>query len=190
MLGRAPDDGASNAWDEYKDKEPVKTVMIQGEPYVWIFEKLGLYYYPRHVGEIVEGVEVGQTVYVEDDNWRSIELGMATFSSRNNTKDVSLIIRQDVDSQEELRRVTVKASEIVDGEWHKFDFEPINNSAGKFYYVAVVSPESGPGNAVTVKYVDVDVLPGEMVIRRRALRPGEKNSDFIRQGDLAYRISE
>ncbi len=190
MLGRAPDDVASNAWDEFRGEKPAKVIDIQGRPYVWIFETIGLNYYPGHGGEITQGVEVGQTVLAEKDNWSSIELGMATFSGRNNTKDVYLSIYEDMDSREEVRKISVNAAEIIDREWHRFSFEPIENSANKVFYVAVSSPESVPGDAVTVKYVDRDIKPGKMLIRRRELRPGERNSDFIKEGDIAYRLSE
>lgn len=67
-------------------------------------------------------------------------------------------------------------------------FDPIPDSAGKPYYLAVTSPTGRPGNAVTVNFQSRDVLPGTLVLLRRPLRPGETRLQFTRQGDLAYAL--
>ncbi len=188
MYGREPDDVASNVLDEFRDKKPVYVVEIQGEPYAWVYEQLGLYYYPLHAGELVGDMEVGQVVQVDRDNWESIDIGMATFSGRNNNKEVILHVRENIDSQVDLRTVRVKAEDIADSDWHKFRFDPIEGSRGKKYFVSLTSPASVKGNAVTVKFVDRDIRAGEMVLRRRAFKDGETNRDFIRNGDMAYRL--
>ncbi len=188
MHGRAMDDVATNVLDEFNGREPVYVVYIGGKPYVWIYEKLGLHYFPKHVGEITGGVEVGQTILIQEDGWSGVDVGMANFSSRSNTENVVLHVKEDVEAKEDIRTVGVNASEINDSDWHRFNFSEIEDSAGQSYYVAITSPTSTKGNAVTVRFVDRDVLNGQMLLRRRALREGEENSDFFRDNDLAYRL--
>lgn len=190
MGGRAPDDIASNVLDELKGKQPVHTIEIRGIPYVWIYEAntLGLYY--RHVGEIINTVEVGQIIPIAIDNWNVIEIGMATYSDRNNMHDVRLEIYEHIDDEDPIRIATVNAADIENESWQAFEFEPIQNSSGRTYYVAVRSPSSVPGNAVTVRYVDADLAAGEMVFFREALKAGQTKSMFRRPGDIAYRLPQ
>jgi hypothetical protein len=115
----------------------------------------------------------------ERDKWSAIEIGFATFSSRTNTEDVIVHVRDSLSATEDLRTARVNARAIVDNEWQKFTWEPIPNSAGREFFVTLTSPTSTPGNAVTVRYSDVDVRPGQLYVN------GEP-----KPGDLAYRIGE
>jgi hypothetical protein len=114
---------------------------------------------------------------------------MSNFSGRSNTQEVILHVRKGVNETEDIRTVIVNASEIEDGGWQRFTFDVIEESAGKEYYVALTSPKSVSGDAVTVRFVDRDILEGEMVWRSRAMREGETNDVFLRpEYDLAYRL--
>ena len=178
MRGRAPDDIASNVLDEFSDREPAHVIAIQGKPYVWIYNVMGLHYFPEHVGELSGNLTVGQIVPVEAEAWSAIEIGMATFSSRNNTQDVVLHVGESIGATEDLRVVRVSAREIEDSSYHRFEFEPIKDSAGKTFYVWLESPTSQAGDAVTVLFANHDLVPGEMV----------KNSQVLEGRDLAYRL--
>ena len=178
MMGRGFDDEASDILREFVDREPVYIVYIQGQPYVWIYEQIGLHYFDKNAGEIFGEIEVGQTVTIDENNWSGIKIGMATFSGRNNTEDIILQIKESREAGTVLREVKVNARRIVDGEYQEFNFTPIEDSAGRSFYVSLTSPSSYAGNAVTVKYIDRDILPGEMWLRDR-FRP-----DF----DLAYSL--
>lgn len=188
MRGRAGDDIASNVLDELVNKEPVHTVSIHGVPYVWIYSTLGPYYFRQHVGELTGGIEVGQEVPITKNNWDGIDIAIATFSSRNNTEDVILEVRDTIDAASPIRAAVINASQMKDEEFQRFSFEPIADSAGKTYYISLQSPGSVAGNAITVRYAQEDVLPGQLVLRKNPLREGEKRSDFIRTGDIGYRI--
>jgi hypothetical protein len=188
MLGRARDDIASNVLDEFRGQEPEHIVLIDDKPYALIFNTIGIHYFPEHAGELIGQMEVGQTVPVEIDGWSSIEIGLATFSGRRNTADVILHVRSDPDAADDIRTVTVNAGDIEDRSWHRFEFQAIAGSSGKNYYVALTSPASTAGNAVTAWFAPEDILPGQLLLRRRERRSGERNSDFFRAGDLAYRL--
>jgi hypothetical protein len=178
MHGRSQDTIASDVLDEFRGQTPVYTVSIQGKPYVWIYDTLGVRYFIKHIGELVGGVTVGQTIPNAPDHWRAIEIGMATFSGRRNTEPVILHIREDAESTTDLRTVTVSATEIADQSWQRFEFEPITEAEGQTYYVLLESPTSTRGNAVTVRYLDKDLRPGDMY-QRGQMHPG---------WDIAYRI--
>jgi len=179
---------ATNVLDEFRDKDPVKVIYVMGKPYAWIYEQLGLPYFPKHIGELVSGVEVGQEIVIKNDEFGYVEVGMATFSSRSNNKDVVLHVKESADASEEIRTVVVNASDITDSEWHRFEFDPIGGAKGKTYYISITSPSSVVGNAVTVRFSDDDIVNGRMLLRRKVLGSNEVNSSFFRDGDLAYRI--
>ena len=184
MGGREPDAQASNVLDEVKGKEPVHTITIKGVPYINIYETLSVGNFTKHVGEVVAGVEVGQTFTVDRDSFDTIEIGFATFSSRNNTQDVVLRVYDSPAKETLLRSATVNARDIVDNEWQPFTFEPLTDQAEQELYLAVTSPTSRAGDAVTVRYIDEDIKSGEMHLQR----PG--GSLGVKPGDIAYQLPE
>ncbi len=188
MGGREKDDIATAVLQELQDTEPVHTVSIGGEPYVWIYNTMGLPYFPQNTGELYGEAEVGQRIPIDHNNWDRVAIGLSTFSSRQNTQDVILHVRSDVNAHANLRTVRVNAQEIADGAYQQFSFAPIPDSAGKTYYVALTSPTSRAGDAITVRFVLTDILPGQMVWRRGSLGAGEQNEKYQRDGDIAYRI--
>lgn len=178
MLGRGADDIATNVLEEFQNRKPIHTVEIQGVPYVWIYDVRGLHYFPQHVGDLFGDRTVGQLVPIEQDNWSAIEIGLATFSSRHNTQDVILHVRESIEATEDVRTVRLNANQIEDSSYHRFEFESIADAAGKTFYVFLDSPTSQPGDAITVRFANEDILPGEMV-RGGAVAIGR---------DVAYRI--
>lgn len=179
MGGRAPDDQASDVLDEMRGKEPVHTVFIHGVPYVWIYETRSVGNFTKHIGEITGSKNVGQTVQPKAGRWDSLDLGFATFSSRANTEDVIVHVRQSPEAIDDLRTVRVNARDIVDNEWQRFEWPPIDVTDGQEFYIVIDSPSAKPGNAVTVRYTDLDILAGEMYL-----------NGTPKPGDIAYRIGE
>ncbi len=175
MGGRGNESIATSVIEEVQEKYPVHTVFIQGTPYAWIYEQIGLRYFNRTTGELLPSQEVGQIIPNVPANWESITIGLSTFSGRNNTSDVVLHIKADKDAEKDLRTVIVNAQNITDREYHKFIFEPLSDSAGKTYYVSLTSLNATTGNAITVHYMTENTLPGTMVWREK-------------QGDIAYRL--
>lgn len=178
MFGRSAEDAATTVIEEFQNQKPAHMVEIQGVPQVWVYDTRGLYYFPNHIGELFGEKTVGQIIPMEKNNWETIEVGLSTFSSRNNTQDLILHVREGIDAKEDIRTVKINAREIQDSSYHRFEFEPITDSAGKTYYVFLRSPTSRAGDAVTVRFANQDLLPGEMV-KNGAVLPGR---------DVAYRI--
>jgi hypothetical protein len=186
MYGRAPDDIATNVLEEFRDQEPAYVVSIQGRPYVWVYDTIGPFYFPQHVGELAAGMEVGQTVPVAIDNWSRIDIAFATFG-RQNTGAVTLHIRGDVNASNDIRTAVISAADVPDQDWQSFEFEPIADSAGRTYYIALTS-DAPSGGAVTVRFSPEDIKLGQALIRRRTLGQGEQNNAFLREGDIGYRL--
>lgn len=188
MSGRALDSIATSVLEEYQDQEPAKVISIGGLPYVWIYNTIGVRYFTRNTGELHGDQEVGQTIPITRDHWNSIDIGLATYDSRHNTQDVILHIRETAEATTDMRAVTVNASTIADSAWQRFTFQTIPDSAGKTYFVSLTSPTSYAGNAITVKFSEQDIVPGNFIRRNRPLAPGEINAAFVRHGDMAYRL--
>lgn len=188
MLGRGQDEMATNVWDEYRERSPAHIISIGGVPYVWIFETFGVPYFPKNTGELLPGMEVGQTVMIERNGWDRVDVGLATFSGRAKDADIILHVRETIDASQDIRSVRKTASEIADSDWNTFSFEPIADSAGRTYYVALTTSQGKEGNTLTIRYTDDDIKPGQMLWRRRELRQGEKPISFLRPGDIAYRV--
>jgi 4-amino-4-deoxy-L-arabinose transferase-like glycosyltransferase len=189
MGGRSKDSIADNVLDEFKGREPVKIIEIAGVPYVWIYQSDNLALYREHIGELAGGVEVGQTVPINFNNWQAIDIGLATFSGRVNTEPVILQIKDSPNSRDVLRTVVISASEIEDNVWHRFQFEALQDSADKVYYVSLTSPQSRPGNSVTVMFATSETMLGEMFLRRGDLPVGKEMIEFVREGaDMDYRL--
>lgn len=190
MESRAEDTIASDVLDEFKGKQPVYVASIMGKPYAWVYDTgtVGRFY--RHVGELLPAMEVGQTVTPPATVWDSIDIGFATFESRANFSDIIFHVRENMDSTDDIRTVRVNTRELKDNKWHTFLFAPIISDSSRSYYIAVTADNATPGNAVTVRYVDRDILPGEFSFRTRSLAGNERMSDYIKPGDIAYRFSQ
>lgn len=104
------------------------------------------------VGEIYGDMKVGQTFFSYTSELKAIKLLMANYDSRQNTEDVIFHLRKKPGSKEDLRTLVVNASEILDNEYHKFEFDSLTDSQRKRYYFFIESPTSSPGNAITVRY--------------------------------------
>lgn len=196
MRGRHAASAATAALEEYQGRAATETISILGREVAWVYETDSVALFPTHVGELVAPsssaagvpmvVEAGQLLPISRDGWTGVRVAFSTFSSRPTSATVTVHIRESPD-RPDLRTAVLEGDTIVDGEWRDIRFDPIPDSAGKTYYVAVTSPDGRPGNAVTLRYQPRDGFPGNAVILRRPLRAGEERLDFARDGDFALR---
>jgi uncharacterized membrane protein len=101
------------------------------------------------VGEIYGGMNVGQTFYSPLPNMNEIDVILATYA-RSNSKDVIFHLRDSPYSKIDIETITVNARQIRDNTYHKFKFSPMKDSANKSYYFFIESPDSVPGDAITL----------------------------------------
>ena len=195
MRGRPPDAIPTAVLAEFAQRTPVAVIRVAGMEMAWVYATDSVGTFPKHVGEIVRvgaaergtgnaltAVEVGQIVMVDRDGWSGVRLAFATFSSRNNTGELLLHVRETPESSD-LRVVRVDVSQLKDTGWTDIRFDPLGDSKGKRYYLTLTSPTGEVGNAVTVRYQPKDILPGHFVVRRQSSRPVE-----AAEGDLAYSL--
>lgn len=188
MQGRGPDDEGTNLWDEYKNQKPWQVLSIHNKPYVYLYRIVRVRNFPKTTAELIGSSEVGQLLSIEDNNWSSIDIGLATYSSRANNQDVTVHIRSDATSSQDIRTITRNAKDILDSDWNTFAFEPITNSAEKTFFVSITSPTSTPGNAIAVRYSNEDIQPGQLFVLPRTEKNISNRQVFLRTGDMAYRI--
>lgn len=129
----------------------------------------------QSIDEIYGEKVVGQSFVATADKLTRVDVMLATFA-RNNTKDVIFKMRE-AGSTEDIVNTTVNAEIIKDNSYFSFVFDPILESKGKSYVFYISSPESVPGNAITIWYSTEDVYSGGTTILN--------NNPF--QGDLSFR---
>ncbi|MDP3685322.1 MAG: glycosyltransferase family 39 protein, partial [bacterium] len=200
MRGRPPDAIPTAVLEEFAKQEPAAVIRVAGIEMAWIYDKDSVDGFPKHVGELVRDgapgrgtgnastvTEVGQMITADADGLSGIRLVFATFSSRKNTGELLLHVRETPDGAD-LRTVRVDIDQLEDNHWKEIRFDPLRDSKEKQYYITLTSPTGEPGNAVTVRYQPKDILPGHLIILRQPLRPGEQRETFSRVGDLAYSL--
>lgn len=106
--------------------------------------------YTANTGELLAGALVGQTFIAEQNNLSAIGVQFATYSNRNNTGTLKFHLRQSPTSGEDLRTASVSAGELKDNQMYRFEFDPIERSAGQGYFFFVTAPEGASGKAITV----------------------------------------
>lgn len=101
------------------------------------------------VGEISGDKKIGQTFMAETDKLSGIDLFMASYF-RTNTHPVIFHLKEKPDSIRDLATISISARWVRDNAYHRFRFPAISGSRGKTYYFYLESPESKPGNAITL----------------------------------------
>lgn len=103
----------------------------------------------RLVGEIVSGFEVYQTFVSEcKGTITEIDLFMDSYG-RTNTHPVVFQLL-DRDTNKLVAEQTIPAGVVREYAWQSFPVPPMTNTTGKNYQIILLSPESVPGDAVSV----------------------------------------
>lgn len=129
------------------------------------------------VGEIYGTISAGETFISPNSNMNAIEVCLATYQ-RLNTNDIVFHLRNSTTSLDDITTIKVNARIIEDNQFHKFKFAPIKDSKGRAYYFYIDSPQSAPGNAITIWYNTNDVYKGGSAFINKAMI----------DGDLAFRV--
>lgn len=128
-------------------------------------------------GEIHGSMTIGQTFTAPYDGLYRIDVLMATYG-RENTEDVIFhLLRSNRESEGDLVQISINGREIEDNQFHSLTFNPIGDSEGKSYYYYFDSPESVPGDAVTVWGTTKDLYAGGRAFRNH--RPGQGDLTFL-----------
>jgi hypothetical protein len=105
--------------------------------------------YEEHVGEIYGDAQAGQTFAAPYSGLYRVDVLLLTYG-RINTHDVVFHLKASPNEEEDLFKVTINARQVTDGAYFGFTFPRIPDSAGETFFFYLDSPESVPGDAITI----------------------------------------
>jgi len=123
-------------------------------------------------GEIYGSITIGQLFTAPYNGLYRIDVLMATYA-RQNTHDVIFHLRTSPQEERDLVTITLNAREIEDNQFRSFTFAPLRNSAGESYYFLFDSPDSEPGDAITVWGTIKNLYPEGQPFRNHRARGGD-----------------
>jgi hypothetical protein len=100
------------------------------------------------VGEIYGEKQIGQTFFCDKDEMDRIDVLLATYARINSGK-IIFHLRENTGNTD-IRTITIDAKYVKDTKYHQFIFEPVEDSKNKSYEFYFTSPDSSPGNAITI----------------------------------------
>jgi len=153
-----------------------KTTTVQPEQAVFSGPVLSQEITSVPAGEIYSSIRIGQSFISPANALCRIDILLATYL-RENDRDVIFHLRHAPEG-EDLATIRFNASQVEDNTFHRFDFRPIPHSADQSFYFFLESPDSEPGNAITVWGVTQNVYEEGRAYRNH--RP--------RGGELAFRV--
>jgi len=182
MFGRDPENPANDFIDEYyKKREPVFVAKVNGLEYAWVYKKPII---NGIVGEILPGQSIVVEIPKVTDNVSRIDLKMATYSGKAKDGIFTLRIRGELDGND-LRTVNKPVSELMDGGYTKFKFEPISGIANKKLYLIFTTLGTRLNNAPTLR-----VARDEKDSSYSFIKSGDVNKQnyevFRKQGLIGY----
>jgi len=132
--------------------------------------------YSQPVGEIHGSRTVGQTFVAHETGLSRVDVLLATYA-RKNTHPLTFRLKESPTAADDIATITISAARVKDNAFHQFGFAPIADSKGKSYFFALESPQSVPGDAITIWHEPDDVYDeGAMYVDGQAMG-----------GDLAFR---
>ncbi len=127
------------------------------------------------IGEIYGEKTVGQLFISPEDKLTRIDIKFATYE-RQNSNDVFFVLKE-AQSEESIVEKIIPVREIQNNEYHRINFNSIEQSKGVAYTFTISSPDAEPGNAITIWHSSEDEYsPGYTLLN---------NSHF--EGDLTFR---
>lgn len=110
--------------------------------------------YEGHVREFYGDAQVGQTFVAPYSGLYRVDVLLLTYG-RINTHDIVFHLKASPEEEEDLLKITINARQAKDT-YFGFTFPRIPDSAGKTFFFYLDSPESVPGDAITIGSKDGD----------------------------------
>jgi len=123
-------------------------------------------------GELAGDTTLGQTFVSKHADLSAISVMLATYA-RANTEDVIFHLRSGPSSSEDLVTIKFSAGQVVDNQFREFSFESIPDSEGASYCFFFTSPDSSPGNSITMWKTAQDVYEAGSAFRNGHLVEGD-----------------
>lgn len=119
------------------------------------------------VGEIIKGIEIGQTFQCNQNHLTQIKVMLTTYS-RKNHQDIIFHLKRSPLDDKDIYTEKFNALSVIDNAYRSFDFPPISDSKGKIFYFSLESPQSEHGDAITIWASSVDKYhKGALYINRK-----------------------
>lgn len=122
-------------------------------------------------GEIYGPIAIGQSFICPRNGLYRIDIFLATYNRRND-RDLVFHLGH-APGGDDLVTIRFNASEVEDNAFFPFTFPPIPDSRGQNFYFFLESPDSEPGNAITVWGVTENVYPEGRSYRNHRRAGGE-----------------
>lgn len=122
-------------------------------------------------GEMYGPITMGQSFISPRNGLYGIDILLATYNRRND-RDIVFHLRH-APGEDDLVTIRFNASEVEDNAFFAFTFPPIPDSGGQNFYFFLESPDSEPGNAITVWGVTENVYPEGKSYRNHRRTGGE-----------------
>lgn len=108
---------------------------------------------------------IGQSFVAPRDGLNRIDILFQTYQ-RQNTHDVFITLfeitnAENLEQRQLIKEFSLNTASVQDRSWRTFNFAPIPDSANKSYLITIQSPDSVPGDAITVGGIEWNVYePG------------------------------
>lgn len=140
MFGRDPSNPANDFIDQYyKKMKPAYVAHIHGRQFAWVYTKQA---YEKNVGELSNGVHVGQEVIIEQPNFIGFDLAVATYSGKASAGDLIVQLKKEVGGGV-LQEWRVPVRSIEDNRWLTFRAKNAELAVGDHVVVEVAAEGSG-----------------------------------------------
>jgi len=126
----------------------------------------------RTLGELRTRRRVGQQFVARCDNLHRVDVLVSTYGRRN-TRDLIFHLRESPQAESDLATVRINASLLPDNSYASFQFEPQAGSRGKSYVFYLESPDSVPGDAITLWAYEQPSLPDGKLYRNDSVERGQ-----------------
>jgi hypothetical protein len=123
------------------------------------------------LGELTGRKHIGQQFIAQRDGLCRVDVLVATYKRRN-TRDIVFHLKASPTAEVDLATVRLNASMLTDQAYASFTFTPQSESGGKSYYVCLESPESMPGDAITLWAYRNAHIPSAPLHRNKHIKRG------------------
>ena len=138
------------------------------------------------VGELYGEIKVGQSFVAAHNNLSAVEVLLATYNRKNTGKFI-FHLKDGSKSKEDIYSFVGDLSKVKDNEFFRFSFPKIEKAKGRKYYFYIESPQSRPGNAITIWSSLKDLYKeGEKIVNGQ---PAPGDLVFKTEYELGWRLS-
>jgi hypothetical protein len=112
------------------------------------------------LGEINSHRKINQEILIRNNNFCKIQIKCATYNRENKGIWKIFVMLRFNDISSILREVEIDTSKIVDGEWVSINFDPIEESKNKKFFIQIQGVNCPLGKSATIYYDPSEISLG------------------------------